>query len=409
MPSTFTWLDYSERERRLMLDVISQFREQDTRDELGLSSVRDAFADMFFPGTSTIQTRARYYLFVPWIYRNLENKRVASDQIARRARSDEIKLIYALLASEDKSGIIGKEAKEKLQRLPSNVYWQGLGIWGIRTFPGSQAQYHHWLDAFLAVAQRPQRNDDGEPINGGQQPNWHTALPAAPDDFPAKADFQLTRPEAEYLQERILTQVPRTLLAWLIDRGRQVEPVEFPWHHLQFADFPDRIREQLDQARNFSEVIFGAALLYNLLLSELTKREDLISGYRADLAEWARSVHDRQAELARWASDLTRFWELIALTRIRVTLPTKRFIERWLMLALPSGAAAHVADQAAARDLIREREKQLKHALARLENPRTLELWNGAAGAYQIDYRWRVSRTLLNDTLIGLKSGGDHA
>ena len=43
MTSTFTWLDYSERERRQMLDVISQFREQDTRDELGLGSVRDAF------------------------------------------------------------------------------------------------------------------------------------------------------------------------------------------------------------------------------------------------------------------------------------------------------------------------------------------------------------------------------
>jgi hypothetical protein len=96
MTSTFTWLDYSERERRQMLDVISQFREQDTRDELGLGSVRDAFADLFFPGTSTIQTRARYFLFVPWIYRNLENKRVAAEKVAQRARNDEIKLIYAL-------------------------------------------------------------------------------------------------------------------------------------------------------------------------------------------------------------------------------------------------------------------------------------------------------------------------
>ncbi len=409
MPSTFTWLDYSERERRLMLDVISQFREQDTRDELGLGSVRDAFADLFFPGTSTIQTRARYFLFVPWIYWNLENKHVASNQIAQRARSDEIKLIYALLASDDTAGVIGKDAKEKLQRLPSNVYWQGLGVWGIRTFPGSQAQYHRRLDAFQAMAQRPQRNDDDEPIGDGQRANWHSALPAAPDNFPVKATFQLTRPEAEYLQERVLTQVPRTLLAWLVDRGRQVESVGFPWQHPQLADFPDRIREQLDQARNFSEAIFGASLLYNLMLSELTKREDWIEDYRAKLAEWAQSVQNRQAELARWASDLTKFWELIAPTRIRVTLPTKRFIERWLMLALPPGAAARVADQIEARDLIREREKQLKSTLARLENLHALELWNGAAGAYRLDYRWRVSQVLLNDILIGLKSGGNHA
>ncbi len=56
--SAFVWLDYSERERRKMLDVVDLFREHDTRDELGVGSVRDAFADMLFPGTSTIMTRA---------------------------------------------------------------------------------------------------------------------------------------------------------------------------------------------------------------------------------------------------------------------------------------------------------------------------------------------------------------
>jgi hypothetical protein len=35
VPSTFTWLDYSEHERRKMLDVIELFGERTTRDELG--------------------------------------------------------------------------------------------------------------------------------------------------------------------------------------------------------------------------------------------------------------------------------------------------------------------------------------------------------------------------------------
>lgn len=39
MTSSFTWLDYSERERRAMLDVVDLFREQDTRDELALAIV----------------------------------------------------------------------------------------------------------------------------------------------------------------------------------------------------------------------------------------------------------------------------------------------------------------------------------------------------------------------------------
>lgn len=41
--SAFVWLNYSERERRKMLDVVDLFGEHDTRDELGIGSVRDAF------------------------------------------------------------------------------------------------------------------------------------------------------------------------------------------------------------------------------------------------------------------------------------------------------------------------------------------------------------------------------
>ena len=75
MSSTLSWLDHSERDRRRALDVIDLFRERETRDELGIGSVRDAFADLLFPATSTIQTRAKYLLFVPWTYMELERLR----------------------------------------------------------------------------------------------------------------------------------------------------------------------------------------------------------------------------------------------------------------------------------------------------------------------------------------------
>jgi len=61
--SAFTWLSYSESERRKALDVISLFRERDTRDELGIGVIRDAFADLLFPGTSTIQDACPILLF----------------------------------------------------------------------------------------------------------------------------------------------------------------------------------------------------------------------------------------------------------------------------------------------------------------------------------------------------------
>src|SRR3954467_6219064 len=109
--SAFVWLDYSERERRKMLDVVDLFRERDTRDELGIGSVRDAFADLFFPGTSTIMTRARYFLLIPWTYQRLEKERIPSEQIAARARRAETDLVEAIERSEDSDGNIGKLAR----------------------------------------------------------------------------------------------------------------------------------------------------------------------------------------------------------------------------------------------------------------------------------------------------------
>jgi hypothetical protein len=85
MMSAFVWLDYSERERRKMLDVADLFIEHDTRDELGIGSMGDAFADILFRGASTIMTRACYFLLVAWTYQRLEKLRARSGDIAARA------------------------------------------------------------------------------------------------------------------------------------------------------------------------------------------------------------------------------------------------------------------------------------------------------------------------------------
>ena len=178
MASTFAWLDHSENDRRKALDVVDLFREQDTRDELGIGTVRDALADSLFPGISTIQTRAKYLLFIPWIYQALEAGRTKSGDVVRLARRHEIDLIYQLLKSDDTDGVIGKDAKAGLQRLPSSVYWAGLGVFGIRRFQGSLDQYHRSLDGFyLGRRQIHASAEDGIVELFKPQTNWHEGLP----------------------------------------------------------------------------------------------------------------------------------------------------------------------------------------------------------------------------------------
>ncbi|KKM12615.1 hypothetical protein SY88_02610 [Clostridiales bacterium PH28_bin88] len=410
MTSFFSWMDYSEHERRQVLDVIDMFNEQDTRDELGIGTVRDAFADMLFPGTSTIQTRARYFLFVPWTYLELERLKVPSNQIAARARREEVAVIEALAQSEDQEGIIGIQARAALKRLPSNVYWQGLGRWGIRLFAGSQDQYHRSLDVFYGRTNRRQRNDDGEPFDGAIPKNWHAGLPPRPEGFPKEASFSLSKLEAEYFRERIMARAPGALLAFLVEQGEVFVRVPFPWEHHLVSKLPAHNREQLQHARNFSETIHGAALLYNLMLAELAGLKDLSDEYNQRLQDWALRLAERVDVLSEW--DRRRFWEIVFSSGARIPIPTRRFIDAWLDLVLigdvgRNARSASLNDDA--RQLIHERERSLKHGQARLDNRRALEIWNGAAGTAQLNYRWRVAQTILLDILAGLKGGDDRA
>ena len=124
--SSLAWIDFDEAERQRAQRIMALFQERETRDELGLGAIRDSIADHLFPGTSTIQTRLRYMLFIPWLYRALEKRQVPEAQLRAEARDAEIRLADALRRGGESNGIIGRDAGPRLQRLPSSVYWAGL-------------------------------------------------------------------------------------------------------------------------------------------------------------------------------------------------------------------------------------------------------------------------------------------
>src|SRR4051812_41402822 len=95
--SSLTWLDFSDAERRRALQVVELLSRPETRDELGLGAIRDAFAEAMFPGISTVQRRARYFLFVSWTFRDIERRNQGRPDALQRARRDELRLIEALL------------------------------------------------------------------------------------------------------------------------------------------------------------------------------------------------------------------------------------------------------------------------------------------------------------------------
>ena len=398
--SSLSWLDSSEHDRRKALDVIDLFRERNTRDELGLGAIRDAFGEILFPGTSTIQTRARYFLFIPWIYQALERRGIKSDRVPEVARRHEIKLIDALAESSDPTGTIGIDARKTLKRLASNVYWQGLGRLSIRLFNGSQDQYHRSL---LRLSRRPETiriADDGQTVAVASRPSWHPAIPSAPSDFSEQASFALTLEEAEYFRERVITRAGGTYFAFLLDRGKPTVRLDFPWVHPQVGELPPKILSELRHAQNFSEAMHGAALLYNLMLAEQSGQKDYIEDYRGKIVEWQEKVSASDGRFLEW--NRREFWDTARQGGGRITPQTARFLDQWIDRTAMSGRSDSITDDDFLRRLIHTRERALKRRQARLDDQRALERWGGAAGAAQLVFRWPQVQVIVADVLEGL-------
>ena len=407
MASTLTWLDYSERDRRRALDVIDLFRETGTVDELGLAGVGNSYSDLFFPGTSTIQTRACYFLLVPWTFLRLERLRVASSKAAERARWEELHLSRRLREGSDAWGVFGSQAGDALKRLPSEVYWGGLGAWGIRAFYGHKWAYLRSLDGFHRRKDQftgTSRDPEGR---RAAPTNWHPHLPAPPSGFPkGTVSVALRREDAKYLIERIRTRQSESLLAVLAGRAT-VEDLEadWPWDLAHLPEVSPALRNHLRDASDFAVCMQGAALLYNLMLSELRKRDDWQEKYRRRLTEWADEVHELGPAVNDW--ELDAVWGVVRAQGRSLKYPTRTFVERWVENLKRVGPEG-IADNSTARTLVRDRETQLKRGRARMTNPRRLELWGGASGTGRMDYRWGSGKRILKDIFDGLvRSDGD--
>ncbi|MGI9189437.1 MAG: DUF6361 family protein [Longimicrobiaceae bacterium] len=396
MTSSLAWLDHDAAAHERTKRILALFQERGTVDQLGLGGIRDSFADLFFPGTSTIQTRLRYFLFVPWIYSRLEEEEVPARRIAAEARDFELALIGPLLSAEE-AGVFGSMAGGNLKRLPSEVYWGGLGSWGIRCFDASRDQYHRAIDEIYQRRHEPALHSPEGTEPTRRTVTWHPELPAAPTSFPEQATLSLEQQEAEFLRDRITAEHRSSLLAWLALHPRSTE-VAFPWEHPLLETMPAEHRRALRHARLFSEVMNGAPILYNRMLSEEVGRDDLVEKYRRMHAEWTESL-DRGA-VADWPLD-----ELFAIARAQgthgISAQLEEFVRRWVARVRQDPVSiAHDEDT---RKLIRYREMLLKGARSLFRNRKALEeRYAGDLGIGQLDYRWPGVELLLGDLHAGL-------
>lgn len=394
MPSMIAWLDATLDEQKAARELIAMFSDKESRDELGIGPIRDAFSDLLFPGTSVLQTRARYYLFVPWCYSTRDTARLSGPAHRDRGRANERALIKTLRSSgaTDRAGLIGARAGVNVRNLPSDIYWSGMLRYGIREHRGP-------IGSLSGVATDV---DGATELTARGLSEWHPTIPPVPDGFPSQLDdaFTLTFDEATWLKERILSTTEGTLLAHLLAQGEQLsDTVSAPW-----LAAPETQFEELHHARLFSAVTHGAALLYNLLIAERHQAagfseddQDLVADYRDRLGAWHEELLDTLgAELRVW--DLAAMWRLVGRANPNVHPRTRDFVERWI-----DGlrATSDPETDRGLHSLVEERERR-KGAQSRLKNEKMLASWSGASGTARLTYRWGTVKTIVNDVVGGL-------
>lgn len=389
-----------------MREIVNLFSERESRDELGIGQTRDAISDMLWPGTSTLFTRARYFLFIPWCFRAAAER--YNDVAKATAVEDrhERRLISALTAAGERDGVIGANVGAALKTLPASLYWGGMRTHGILNDSNLSREDTIIAEVDRAHSRRPapvESEDDDAPWHSGA---FHSTLPPVPSGFPddVPAGFKMSRSEAGWLRDRMLNSSPGTMLEYALHHRPEPNSAT-PWEDTVLRAADGERAQVLEDARRFSILMNGASLLYNLLLAEAYEREEFTriekpaDQYRGRLTTWSEQpglTHD----IATW--DRSGFWTRVLQKNPNVNPRSRRFIDGWLDL-LAATDPTELADSDAVRTFIARREEEHKRAQARLRNKRLLQAWLGSAGSNPLVYRWPQVRPVLQDIHDGME------
>ena len=388
IPMQIGFIDFSKEERNKILATLKLLGTQTALDELGIGVIRDAYADILFPGISTIQTRAKYFVLIPYLFNRAGKQNLSSGrEVLRWINNSEDKLVETLLinSKSEETGIIGKNAlrqKRAVKMKPSSIYWNGL-----RTFEIIRASGVSMAVACTITAKTAkQKNDleiktDGETFDDSTAIGSDTVLfsPIFPDyDFEKEASILLTKKEAEYLADKISKAVASkdTLLAFLVKNKLDCNSFD----EMPIDILPASIKRDYLLSRDFSDFIIGAHIRYNVIFSEY---EDIEM-----LQEWENW---RNAFIAR------KFDLEAILSRITCNNSTQKFCKDFMEFTY-NGHLEKIDD------LIIFREKAVKGDRSKLHKPTEYRYnYDRPVHFYRLDFRFGTAKTIIRDIIMGLE------
>jgi hypothetical protein len=394
MTSLISWLDASTEENSKMRELVKLFGTPETTDDLGMGQLRDVISNSLFPGTSVLHLGARYMLLVPWVYLAAHNGTRNPEDLRKHAEESERQLIDRFKELKVES-FIGRDAGRKVRQLPSAAYWTALRTYGI-----VQKETDRAAVAQLMCADAPPP-EDGE----HHYSVWHPSLPKPPAEFPQSDDNGLTlsHDEASWVQERILSSCPGTLLAYLV--GSEVSPdpsLWAPWLDPACRSVGGAPAQWLRDAEAFSFIHNGATILYQHLLAEhsasvFSTSDEESHPTQALLEAWEQERESKRELLATW--DVDSYLGRAKALNPGINSSTADFARLTAEAALSAGK---LTDDAEFRAAVETREKLMKKANSRFRNERRLRAWQPPDRVGALTFRWQQVRRNVLDIHTGL-------
>ena len=383
------WVDFSKEQRGKVLSVLKLLSEPGALDELGIGIIRDGFADILFPGTSTIQTRAKYLFVVPYIMLEVEkHKGIKPHEFLSLLDQKEVDLID-ILDKDGAEGVIGVEAREKLKRKPSSIYWNALKTYGI--FANQGLTLSEYAKAFCAARDNKQKirnagnnnrnseeaSDDADGVDGIYN-FWRIPVPT--QNWREGLTIDLSQEEAAFLKQKIIT-MPNTkdsLMALVLRENRSdfCEYASFNDLNTLIPAMPEMMKDDYIMARDFAKFIYGAQIRYNVIF---TKGQD-----EEVLEAWAS-----------WKNDTPQ----IELERMFARLDVRNLNLRHFLKAYQNT----LSDEGELDKLIIAREKQLKGASrSKLINENMYQYDGKLINMGKLYYRFYNTQRIIRDIFEGL-------
>ena len=409
--SKLGWVDFSSLERDRVSQVLSILQEKGTLDELGIGQIRDAFADKLFPGISTIQTRAKYFVTLPYIfhdYRNLSiferSKTTLYDYLSER----EDELARQLVNNHKNAippGIIGKESLDSgVSRKPSSVYWNGLRQLSIINAQLSLREFvAQYQDLLNSKVKEHEEDDEPSSVTAHMVPKPDCYEPQWLDDV----SLELTEREAKFLRSRLLTssktefsiltqvfkhRLENRVLTTLENTTNSSWQIEALYECLKDSPVSPNTKECLKKALEFSFVLKGAHIRYNILLANKSGNSDFKDNLEDEFALWLEQARSNQSYFTQ--DNIDSWYQLAFGLSERINKRTRKFIEGWCHL---------IMTQSPTRELDKcVRVQAIANKEGRCLLNKALSEQQGWVGMYNLEFRWPTARTILRDIQEGL-------